>query len=237
MFKKILLWSMFILFAGILVFGAVYRTSAKTEQQSDAGVALAQGAQGSGYRGGAGARPVDDTHEPPAEQPFYGRQSDSVDPGRGQGFGGQSSGGQSSGGQSSGAQGSDNRGAAADAPGAQDRQRAQDVDVVHESVTYTGEVVQVPGAGIDLILATAEGEMTIGTGPNYLAGEGFVLAVSESVEITGFWEDGEFKAVTIVRLADGSTITLRDATGRPNWSGAVRSGRGQGGGGRWAAEQ
>lgn len=217
MFKKIILWSIFILFAGVLVFGAVYRTSARTEQQSDAGVAVAQGTQGSGYRGGTGERPVDDTHEPQTEQPFYGRQADNAVHGRGQGFGGQD--------------------AAADAPGAQDRQRAQDVDAVHESVTFAGTVVQVPGAGIDLILATADGEMTIGTGPDFLAGEGFVLTVGESLEVTGFWEDGEFKAVTIVRLADGSAITLRDAYGRPNWSGAVRSGRGQGGGGRWSAEQ
>jgi hypothetical protein len=46
------------------------------------------------------------------------------------------------------------------------------------------------------------------------------LSQGEEVTIVGYWEDGEFKAAEITRLSDGATIVLRDANGRPAWSGA-----------------
>ena len=38
--------------------------------------------------------------------------------------------------------------------------------------------------------------------------------------MTGFYEDGEFKAGTVENLTTGETIILRDETGRPMWAGA-----------------
>lgn len=73
---------------------------------------------------------------------------------------------------------------------------------------------------------TADGPLTVGTGPDYLGQQGFVLTVGDEVTLTGFYEDGQFKAVTITRTADGATITLRDPNGRPLWSGRGRRGNG-----------
>jgi hypothetical protein len=95
-------------------------------------------------------------------------------------------------------------------------------------LTYEGTVTQAPAAGVDMVLATDDGqELTVGTGPGYLEEQGFSLAAGERVQVQGFWEDGEFKAGQLTRLRDGATIMIRDVYGRPAWSGGY--GRGAGG--------
>ena len=79
-----------------------------------------------------------------------------------------------------------------------------------------------------MILETEAGQILIGTGPGYLQDQGFALAVGDQVQVSGFYENDEFKAMTIIRLSDGEDITLRDEFGRPMWSGAARGGRGGG---------
>jgi hypothetical protein len=88
-------------------------------------------------------------------------------------------------------------------------------------MTYAGTVVQAPAAGTDMIVATDEGEeIVVGTGPGYLDEMGLSLAAGEQVQVQGYWEDDEFKAGQVTRLSDGATVALRDAYGRPAWSGA-----------------
>jgi uncharacterized protein YdeI (BOF family) len=100
-------------------------------------------------------------------------------------------------------------------------------------VTYEGTVRQAPAAGVDMVLATDDGqELTVGTGPGYLEEQGFSLEAGEQVQVQGFWEDGEFKAGQLTRLRDGATIMIRDVYGRPAWSGGYGRGAGsQGAGG------
>jgi hypothetical protein len=87
-------------------------------------------------------------------------------------------------------------------------------------MVYEGTVVQAPGAGIDLVIETESGEeIEVGTGPGYLAGQGFVLEEGEEVRVQGYWEGGELKAAQITRLRDGQVATLRDQLGRPAWAG------------------
>jgi hypothetical protein len=50
----------------------------------------------------------------------------------------------------------------------------------------------------------------------------FALAVGHDVVVIGFYEDGEFKASTVENLATGASISLRDRSGRPLWSGRGR---------------
>jgi hypothetical protein len=91
---------------------------------------------------------------------------------------------------------------------------------------YEGTVTQAPALGIDLIIETDDGEEIVaGTGPGYLAEQGFDLAVGERVQVQGFWEDGELKAAQITRLRDGLAIALRDQLGRPAWAGYGQSAR------------
>jgi hypothetical protein len=89
---------------------------------------------------------------------------------------------------------------------------------------YEGTVVQAPGAGVDLVIATDDGEeIAIGTGPSYMEAQGFALQAGERVQVEGYWEDdAEFKAAQITRLQDGATIALRDQAGRPAWAGNGR---------------
>jgi len=90
-----------------------------------------------------------------------------------------------------------------------------------EWLVYEGAVVQVPQNGVDLVIETSDGEkLTVGTGPMYMNSQGFTLRTGEPVQVRGYWEDGEFKAAQVTRLADGQTIVLRDELGRPAWAGA-----------------
>ena len=86
---------------------------------------------------------------------------------------------------------------------------------------YEGTVTQAPAAGSDLVIETEDGEeIVVGTGPGYLAEQGFVLEAGDAVQVQGYWEDGELKAAQITRLQDGVTVQLRDQLGRPAWSGS-----------------
>jgi len=94
-----------------------------------------------------------------------------------------------------------------------------------EWTVYEGTVVKAPGAGVDLVIATDDGEeIEIGTGPSYMEAQGFALQVGERLQVQGYWEEGsEFKAAQITRLQDGATIALRDQLGRPAWAGNGRA--------------
>jgi hypothetical protein len=84
--------------------------------------------------------------------------------------------------------------------------------------TLTGEVTIVDG---DVTVETAEGEVLVGLGQASYR-QGFALKVGDEVSVTGFHEDGEFKAGTVENLTTGQTLVLRDETGRPMWSGQGR---------------
>jgi hypothetical protein len=108
--------------------------------------------------------------------------------------------------------------------GLADRQYPNLKDTPDVWLEYQGTVVQVPEGGGDLVVRTNDGqELTVGTGPMVMASQGFTLQAGEQVQVRGYWEDGEFKAAQVTRLADGQTITLRDQFGRPAWAGAGRN--------------
>lgn len=108
---------------------------------------------------------------------------------------------------------------------------AADEQVAEEWTVYEGAVVQAPAAGIDLVIETEGGEEIVaGTGPGYLADQGFDLEVGEQVRVQGYWEDGEFKAARLTRLSDGLTANLRDQLGRPAWSGSGQRAQASGSG-------
>jgi hypothetical protein len=81
--------------------------------------------------------------------------------------------------------------------------------------TLTGKVIAVDG---EVTVQTAGGEVLVGMGRAAYR-EGFALDAGDSVSVTGFYEDGEFKAGTVENLTTGETIVLRDETGRPVWAG------------------
>lgn len=93
------------------------------------------------------------------------------------------------------------------------------------AMVLAGTVVQLDGS--ELVLQTPEGEqIAAGLGkPSYWESLGITLQAGDPVEITGFWEDGEFEVLTLTATATAQTAVLRDESGRPLWAG----------GGRWAA--
>ncbi len=221
MLKKTILITLFILFTGILIYGAVNRTVAKTDDSTHP-LAEGTGANRENAEASNGERQYRNRQEqlPPSQdtEPL-GRQNN----GRG---GNQDS---SRLNENSGPQGGQGRGWQGSQPGnGQGQQGSVDEAVTHDYVTLKGIVTQAPAAGVDLLLRTGDGQVQIGTGPGYLDEMGFVIQVEDSLSVTGFWEDGEFKATEITRQTDGASIALRDELGRPMWSGAVRNG-GQGG--------
>ena len=93
-----------------------------------------------------------------------------------------------------------------------------------EWLVHEGTVVLAPEDGVDLVIEMSDGKkLTVGTGPMYMASQGFILQAGEPVQVLGYWEDHEFKAAQLTRLTDGQTITLRDELGRPAWAGAGRN--------------
>jgi hypothetical protein len=110
--------------------------------------------------------------------------------------------------------------------GAATRQYPNYADAPADWSVIEGTVLQASEAGGDLVIETADGEeLVVGTGPGYLADQGFALQAGESVRIEGYWEDSEFKAAQVTRLRDGQFVTLRDQVGRPAWAG---NGQGRG---------
>lgn len=86
--------------------------------------------------------------------------------------------------------------------------------------TFEGTVVEALEGGGEFVIETTAGEtVAVGTGPVERVDPNFALQAGESVRVQGYWEDGEFKAAQITRLADGQTLALRDTTGRPAWAG------------------
>ncbi len=83
--------------------------------------------------------------------------------------------------------------------------------------SISGTVIET----VELVIETAGGErMQIGLGPShYREAQGFVLKVGDQVNVSGYWEDGEFKAAQVENVSSGQIITLRDTSARPMWSG------------------
>jgi len=251
MTKKIILITLFVLFTGALIAGGIYRTSARSGYDislgGENGIEIAQNTNGATPHNGQGAGAQDQsrTGERAGQglgnngQPQGRNQKTEADPANGSsGQGGQGYGrnsesqrqgqnqqldqsqGQGQGrGQGQGLGQSQRQGQGQQTPNAE----------VHDMILIEGTVSQAPAAGVDMILETANGQVLIGTGPGYLQEQGFNLAVGDEVQVSGFYEDDEFKAVTITRSIDGVDITLRDEYGRPFWSGAGRGASGGGG--------
>jgi hypothetical protein len=84
-------------------------------------------------------------------------------------------------------------------------------------VTIEGMVV---GFEPELMVATAEGDLQVGLGPEwYRESQGTAITEGDKVVVTGFYEDGEFKASELRNATTGDLLTLRDKTGRPMWAG------------------
>jgi hypothetical protein len=93
-----------------------------------------------------------------------------------------------------------------------------------EPVTLSGVVESLVDS--ELVLRTDTGELVdVALGQAaYWEAKGVPLPVGEPVVIEGYYEDDDTLAANSVTLvATGQTIVLRDASGRPMWSGGRRN--------------
>lgn len=76
-----------------------------------------------------------------------------------------------------------------------------------------------------------EGEIVVeGRAWRFALENGYIFQENEAVSLSGFDEDGEFKAVEIYIISSGEKFQFRETTGRPMWSGQGQgSGRYQSG--------
>ena len=84
--------------------------------------------------------------------------------------------------------------------------------------TLTGRVIVVDG---EITIQTGTDKVLVGMG-QAAYWKDFVIEVGDEISVTGFYEDGEFKAGTVENLTTGGMIVLRDDGGRPMWAGNGR---------------
>ena len=269
MLKKIVLGTLFVGLISVLVVGAVVRTVDRTEQVAgvhgqgrgggeEASSAVTEvgrglgtnrqstGAGGSGLGSGTEGRQYRNSEDAPqdwvvAEGTVV--QAPARGQGRGRGGGEEASSAVAEMGRGLGAGRQSTRSGDSGRPSdTEGRQYPNFEDVPQDWVVAEGTVVQAPADGVDLIIETRDGaQIVVGTGPGYMETQGFALETGEAVQVRGYREDGELKAVQITRLRDGASIALRDESGHPAWAGAGKRAQadaqsGSGGQGRAEAD-
>lgn len=90
--------------------------------------------------------------------------------------------------------------------------------------TVQGSVVSVSDALVEIQATTGEVIPLEGRPLSFATQSGFSLQTGEPVTVDGFDEDGAFKIGSVTSETTGMNITLRDASGRPAWSGQGRQG-------------
>jgi len=214
MIKKIFLGALFLGLAGVLIFGAVNRTIAKSTETP-----LAKGAGGGGqlegfidtdHQGGHGqfegnsAGGTHETHD--HEGDCSGDLSESHEPGSEMGgsWGGQRRGG---GGMNSGG------------------------SIAGHSEVETASWITVEGSVVSadaeaLVLSTGDGETVVieGRAWRFAQEMGYTARINTPITVVGFYEDGEFKVVQISGNAGEVPLQLREPGGRPMWAGCGQQG-------------
>jgi len=97
--------------------------------------------------------------------------------------------------------------------------------VVDEWITLQGTVTAVDANLLEV--TTSDGKVIVVENRAwwFATEQGFMLELGDTVSLVGFYEDVDFEAGSITNLGTSQTVSLRDADGRPLWSG-----RGNGGG-------
>ena len=85
--------------------------------------------------------------------------------------------------------------------------------------TVQGEVVSL--ASDAMIVETTSGASVLveGRSWSYAQQAGFVAELGDAVTLNGFEEDGEFKVGELANDASGQLVQLRELSGRPRWAG------------------
>ena len=175
MVKKIVLGTLLVGLVGVLVFGAVNRTLAKSGENRSVEdrLALEEGLYGEGNGSGGG---------------------------RGQGRGSEY--------------------ARSVAGNVQEKLGIPDPQAAASQwETLQGTVASLDDVALVLNLQDGSQLLIEGRPWAYALEQNFTTAVGSTLQVNGFAEDGEFKAAEIKDLTAGTSLILRDQSGRPMWAG------------------
>lgn len=95
-----------------------------------------------------------------------------------------------------------------------------------EQITLNGTVVSIsPDL---LVIELADGSLLEVEGRvlSFLNEKGFSLSAGDELKITGFYEGESFEVIQITNDGTGQTIRVRDQNGRPLWAGGRQNGGG-----------
>lgn len=94
-----------------------------------------------------------------------------------------------------------------------------------EWAEYEGKVSSMDESMI--LVETEDGSEIIieGRALSFMQDSGFVTIVGNTLMISGFYEDDEYKVATIIDQTTGEIIVVRDESGRPGWAGNGWGGR------------
>ena len=88
-----------------------------------------------------------------------------------------------------------------------------------EGLTLQGTVVSVDNTTLLVQMSSGE-QVTVENRPwQYALGANFSAQVGDQVTLTGYYQSGVFEVSQINNLTNGKSVALRDASGRPGWSG------------------
>lgn len=233
MAKKIILGVLLAGLIGLLVWGGVNRTLARTEETPRAGQSESlYGENGHGLSEqaneidaglgglGFGASAGQDSEQVASPQNASGRGQGGQGIGAGTGQGsdqavsplnaaGQGQGGQGTGGGAGGPSGLAESGGDPQAE-------------VAEWVTLQGTVESVSVDEAVIAASTGETILLDGRAWSFAQEAGFSVEAGEEVSITGFYEEGDFEIGMVEDLTSGQSIQLREQSGRPAWAGNGR---------------
>jgi len=85
--------------------------------------------------------------------------------------------------------------------------------------SFDASVILVDDEALTLQFSDGEQVAIEGRAWRYALESGFTTSIGHQIIATGFLEDGEFKVGTLENSTSGQTIVLREASGRPLWSG------------------
>jgi len=87
-----------------------------------------------------------------------------------------------------------------------------------EWITVEGYVGLISEDALTVVLSDGEEILVEGRAWRFAQENEFSTEIGHRFSITGFYEDGEFKAGLIVDLTTDLSITLRQESGRPSWA-------------------
>lgn len=102
---------------------------------------------------------------------------------------------------------------------------------VDEWLTINGTVESVSSYLVVIVLEDGTVFDLDGRTLSYITDMGFTLNVGDSVTMLGFYEDGLLEIGQITDLTTGESVTIRTDDGTPLWAGNTSNGSGQRGGG------